>query len=134
MKYKVNYTITNDEKDFSEFDTFEEAKKFYIAFIENLTIKAAELYANGEKIESFTKEKIYTLDGEEYQEGSEERQEKIFYINSIYDEYLQKTEKRGLSYGELSYIENLNAEELEELENEIQKELEKLEKEAKKAD
>lgn len=127
MKYKVGYTITNDKKDFSEFDTFEEAKKLYAAFIENLTIKAAELYANGEKIESFTKEKIYKLDGEEYQEVSEERQEKIFYINSIYDEYLQKTEKRGLSYGELSYIENLNDEELEELENEILKELEKME-------
>lgn len=95
MKYKVNYTITNDEK-----------------------------------IESFTKEKIYTLDGEEYQEELEERQEKIFYINSIYDEYLQKTEKRGLSYGELAYIEGLNDKELEELENEILKELEKEEKKA----
>ena len=134
MKYRIDYTITNDKKNSCTFDTFEGAKKIYIALIENLTIKAAELYANDEKIESFTKEKIYTLDGEEYQEGSEERQEKIFYINSIYDEYLQKTEKRGLSYGEQSYIENLNDEELEELENEIQKELEKLEKEAKKAD
>lgn len=62
---------------------------------------------NGEKIESFTKEKI-------------------FYINSIYDEYLQKTEKRGLSWGELAYIEGLNDKELEELENEILKELEKM--------
>ena len=60
----------------------------------------------------------------------EEKQERLIYLESLYDEYLQKTEKRGLSYGELSYIENLSDKELEELESEILKELEKEEKKA----
>lgn len=80
------------------------------------------------------KKTIEEIEKEYQEQEQEERREKILYINSIYDEYLQKIEKRGLSYGELSYIENLSVEELEELENEILKELEKLEKEAKKAD
>ena len=44
---------------------------------------------------------------------------------SRYDDYLMATEKRGISYGEIAYIEGLSREELdefcEELENEIEK-------------
>lgn len=42
-----------------------------------------------------------------------------------YDDYLMATEKRGISYGEIAYIQNMTREELdefcEELENEIEK-------------
>ena len=48
----------------------------------------------------------------------------ILEVQNKYDEYLMKTEKRGASYGELVYIQNLNEKELEELEEEIYKELE----------
>ena len=48
----------------------------------------------------------------------------ILYVQSKYDNYLMKTEKRGASYGELVYIQNLNEKELEELEEEICEELE----------
>ena len=48
----------------------------------------------------------------------------ILYVQNKYDEYLMKTEKRGASYGELAYIQNLNEKELEELEEEICEELE----------
>ena len=41
------------------------------------------------------------------------------YIQNKYDEYLMKTENRGMSYGELAYIQNLSEEELKELEEEI---------------
>ena len=40
-----------------------------------------------------------------------------------YDEYLMKTEKRGISYGEIAYIEGLKKKELEEMEKELDKEL-----------
>ena len=45
------------------------------------------------------------------------------YIQNKYDEYLMKTENRGMSYGELAYIQNLSEEELKELEEELDKEL-----------
>lgn len=48
----------------------------------------------------------------------------ILEVQNKYDEYLMKTEKRGASYGELVYIQNLNEKELEELEEEIYEELE----------
>lgn len=48
----------------------------------------------------------------------------ILEVQNKYDEYLMKTEKRGASYGELVYIQNLNEKELEELEEDIYKELE----------
>lgn len=42
-----------------------------------------------------------------------------------YDDYLMATEKRGISYGEMAYIQNMTSEELnefcEELENEIER-------------
>lgn len=48
----------------------------------------------------------------------------ILEMQCKYDEYLMKTEKRGISYGELVHIQNLSEKELKELEKEIDKELE----------
>lgn len=39
----------------------------------------------------------------------------IMEVQSLYNEYLEKTENRGISYGELSYIENLKKKELDSL-------------------
>lgn len=49
----------------------------------------------------------------------QERQEYNLYIQSIYDEYLWKTEKRSISYGELNYIESLKIKQLKEIEKEL---------------
>ena len=54
---------------------------------------------------------------------TEDFNEYINYLITIYDEYLMKTEKRGISYGEIGYIANLNKKGLKDLENEIIKEL-----------
>ena len=54
-------------------------------------------------------------------------QDYVLHVLSIYDEWLYNTEKRGASYGEIAYIQNLNKKELKELEKEILKELEKME-------
>ena len=43
-----------------------------------------------------------------------------------YDEYLTLKEKRGVSYGELAYIQNLDKRELKELYNAILEELESI--------
>lgn len=43
-----------------------------------------------------------------------------------YDEYLILKEKRGVSYGELAYIQNLEKRELKELYNAILEELESI--------
>lgn len=50
--------------------------------------------------------------------------EYVLWVQSKYDEYLMKTEKRGISYGELVHIQNLSEKELKELEKEIDKALE----------
>lgn len=55
----------------------------------------------------------------------EDFEEYQLYIISLYDEYIYTTEKRGASYGEIAYLQNLKEQELEELESEILKELEK---------
>lgn len=44
-------------------------------------------------------------------------------VESEYDDYLYKTEHRGMSYGELAYIGRLNKKELEALEKEIENEM-----------
>ena len=44
-------------------------------------------------------------------------------IQILYDEYLQDTEGRGISYGEIAYINGLDEGELEELLKEIEKEI-----------
>jgi hypothetical protein len=45
----------------------------------------------------------------------------------LYDEYLMQEEKRGVSYGELAYIQDLNDEELNELYNELLKNIKEVE-------
>ncbi len=50
----------------------------------------------------------------------QEKQEFIDHIITIYDEYLQLTEKRGISYGEIAYIQGLNKKELLALNDEIE--------------
>ena len=52
-------------------------------------------------------------------------EEYILHIQSKYDEYLMRTENRGMSYGELYHIQNLSEKELEELEIELDEELSK---------
>lgn len=45
-------------------------------------------------------------------------------ITSKYDEWLEKTEGRGASYGELAYIEGLDEQGLADMESELDRELE----------
>lgn len=42
-------------------------------------------------------------------------------VQGLYDEYLQKTENRGISYGEIYYIQNLRKKELDKLYKELLK-------------
>lgn len=51
--------------------------------------------------------------------NEEELEEYKQEIERAYDEYLYNTEERGISYGEIAYIENLNEQELNDLYNEI---------------
>lgn len=44
-------------------------------------------------------------------------------IIELYDNWIQKEEKRGVSYGEIAYIESLKKRELEEIEKELNKAL-----------
>lgn len=46
------------------------------------------------------------------------------YVQQRYDEYLQTTEKRGASWGEIAHIESLSKKELDDLCAEIDEELE----------
>ena len=41
------------------------------------------------------------------------------YIINLYDIFIMKTEKRGISYGEILHIQNLNRTQLEKLEKEL---------------
>ena len=50
----------------------------------------------------------------------EEKEQLLLEVTSLYDEYLQETEKRGVSYGELAYLQSLSVECLEELKKEIE--------------
>lgn len=56
--------------------------------------------------------------------SKEEKDQYILHIINLYDEWIQKEEKRGASYGELYYIENLNMQELREMEKALYQELE----------
>lgn len=40
-------------------------------------------------------------------------------VQNMYDEHLRNTEKRGISWGEIAHIENLNKKELKGLYNEL---------------
>lgn len=64
-------------------------------------------------------------------DDEDEKNERLLYIQSLYDEWLQKTEKRGISYGEIAHIQGLNDGELDEIEKELLKELERLNNEDK---
>lgn len=55
---------------------------------------------------------------------SEEFNEYLLEVQSKYDSYLQYTENRCVSYGELSYLQGLSKEQLEEFEKELDEELE----------
>lgn len=56
-----------------------------------------------------------------------EREELNMAVVDAYDEYLQATESRSVSYGELSYIENLNDKEARNMLEECYQELNKIE-------
>lgn len=58
--------------------------------------------------------------------SKEELEEYRLYVQSRYDEYIQATEKRGASYGEVAYIEGLNEKELDDMCAELDEELKKL--------
>lgn len=64
--------------------------------------------------------------------NKEELNEYRNYVLSRYDEWLDKTEKRGASYGECAHIYGLNEKELDEMCAELDAEFEKLEKLEKK--
>lgn len=53
--------------------------------------------------------------------SKEEKEERLLNIENLYDEYLQKTENRGISYGEIAYIEGLTEKELNDFEKELGK-------------
>ena len=53
----------------------------------------------------------------------EEKQEYIMYVENQYDLLMNIKEERNISYGELSYIENLKLKELKDLDKEINDEL-----------
>ena len=55
-----------------------------------------------------------------------ELEEFRFEVETRYNEYLEKTENRNTSYGELVYIESLNEEQLNEIYEELLNELEEL--------
>ena len=54
----------------------------------------------------------------------QEKMEYNLHIQMLYDEWLRKTEKRGISYGEIAYIQGLSKKELNDLETELYEELE----------
>ena len=58
--------------------------------------------------------------------SKEELEEYRLYVQSRYDEYIQATEKRGASWGEVAYIEGLNEKELDDMCAELDEELKKL--------
>ena len=58
--------------------------------------------------------------------NDEELNEYRLHVQSRYDEWLQATENRGASYGEVAYIDGLNEKELDDMCEELDTELEKL--------
>ena len=50
-------------------------------------------------------------------------EEYILEIERLYDEWMQQKENRGISYGEIAYIQNLEEDELNDLEEELLKEI-----------
>ena len=60
----------------------------------------------------------------------EEKQEFLLEVENLYDEYTMKTARRGISYGEIYWIENLSDKKLNEFYNELLEKLEEKESEA----
>jgi len=60
--------------------------------------------------------------------NAEELEEYKQEVQSVYDQYLMKTENRGISYGEIAYIDGLDKKELDDLYNEAVAELNRLRK------
>lgn len=50
------------------------------------------------------------------------KDEYLLEVQRKYDEYLMKTENRGISYGELAYLQSLSISQLKELEKELENE------------
>ena len=53
----------------------------------------------------------------------QEKMEYNLHIQMLYDEWLMKTEHRGISYGEIVYFLGLSKKELNDLETELYEEL-----------
>lgn len=62
-------------------------------------------------------------------EEDEALEEYRLHVMSRYDEYLQATEKRGASWGEIAYVGSLSEEELQSMEKELDEEALKIEQE-----
>lgn len=58
--------------------------------------------------------------------NKQEMQDYIMYIQNKYDLLVNIQEQRGISYGELNYVESLSLKGLEELEEEIETELSRI--------
>ena len=58
--------------------------------------------------------------------GTQYFEEYVSHIIQLYDEWINKEEKRGISYGEIHHISNLSQQELEEMETELYDELEEI--------
>lgn len=54
------------------------------------------------------------------------KEESIMYVQNLYDAVVNIQENRGISYGEIVYIQNLNKKELYKLENELLNELQRI--------
>lgn len=59
----------------------------------------------------------------------QELEEYRLYVQSRYDEWLQMTEKRGASWGEIAHIDGLSKKELDEMCAELDAELKEMESE-----
>lgn len=58
--------------------------------------------------------------------NKQKKQEYIMYVEKLYDALMSVKEERGISYGEMAYVESLNKKGLKDLEEEIFEELERI--------
>lgn len=69
--YIIQYRTANNLKGYHKFADFRDAKKVYVALVENLTIKSAKLYrVDGKRvklIEKFVKKKSTEQMGQRYE-------------------------------------------------------------------
>ena len=52
--------------------------------------------------------------------SKQEKQEYMMHVENLYDTLVNIQEQRGISYGEIAYVESLKKKELEEYENELE--------------